>query len=31
VQAFAKLPDEKLIVIYGKNDPQREQIFTLAE
>jgi hypothetical protein len=31
VQAFAQLSDEKLIVIYGKNDPQREQIFALAE
>ncbi|MCH8518393.1 glycosyltransferase [Candidatus Gracilibacteria bacterium] len=30
VEAFRKLPQEKLIVIYGKNDPQREKILTLA-
>ncbi len=31
VEAFTRLPDEKLIVIYGKNDPQREKIFSLAD
>lgn len=31
VEAFTKLPYEKLIVIYGKNDPQREKIFTIGE
>ncbi len=31
VDAFRMIPDEKLIVIYGKNDPQREKIFSLAK
>jgi glycosyltransferase involved in cell wall biosynthesis len=31
VEAFRKLPNEKLIVIYGKNDPQRDKIFSLAQ
>jgi len=31
VEAFQKLPEEKLIVIYGKNDPQKEKIFELAQ
>jgi len=31
VRAFTKIPSEKLIVIYGKNDPQREKIFSLAK
>jgi len=31
VTAFTQLLDEKLIVIYGKNDPQREKIFELAQ
>lgn len=31
VEAFVKLSHEKLIVIYGKNDPQREKIFSLAQ
>lgn len=31
VKAFKKMPDKKLVVIYGENDPQREKIFTLAE
>lgn len=30
VEAFTQIPQEKLIVIYGKNDPQREKIFELA-
>lgn len=30
VEAFRQIPEEKLIVIYGKNDPQREKIFQLA-
>lgn len=31
VEAFRELPNEKLIVIYGKNDPQKEKIFGLAK
>lgn len=31
VEAFQKLPSEKLIVIYGKNDPQKQKIFELAK
>jgi glycosyltransferase involved in cell wall biosynthesis len=31
VEAFTHLPDENLIVIYGKNDPQREKIFKIAK
>lgn len=31
VKAFTQLPWEKLIVIYGKNDPQREKIFQLGK
>ncbi len=31
VQAFQKLPQEQLIVIYGENDPQRYKIFELAQ
>jgi len=30
VKAFINLPHERLIVIYGKNDPQKEKIFVLA-
>jgi len=30
VEAFKKLPDKKLIVIYGENDPQKQKIFDLA-
>lgn len=31
VEAFQEMPDKKLIVIYGENDPAREKIFTLAK
>lgn len=31
VEAFKKMPDKKLIVIYGENDPQRQEIFDLAQ
>jgi glycosyltransferase involved in cell wall biosynthesis len=31
VEAFTQIADEKLIVIYWKNDPQREKIFKLAQ
>jgi len=31
VEAFQWLPDKKLIVIYGNNDPQKDHIFELAE
>jgi glycosyltransferase involved in cell wall biosynthesis len=30
IEAFKKLPDKKLVVIYGENDPQRQKIFNLA-
>jgi len=30
VEAFIWLPHEKLIVIYGKNDPQKEKIINMA-
>lgn len=31
VEAFHHIPDEKLIVIYGKNDPQKNMISQLAQ
>lgn len=31
VAAFTQIPHETLIVIYWKNDPQKEKIFSLAE
>ena len=31
VKAFQKIPDKKLIVIYGDNDPQKQEIFDLAK
>ncbi len=31
VTAFTQLPEEKLVVIYGKNDPQREKIFEIGK
>ena len=31
VEAFQKIPNEKLIIIYGKNDPQKDKIFKLSE
>lgn len=31
VEAFTKMPDKKLIVIYWKNDPQREETFKIWE
>ena len=31
VEAFREIPDERLIVIYGKNDPQKEKICNLAK
>lgn len=31
VQAFQKMPDKKLVIIYGENDPQRQKIFDLAQ
>ncbi len=31
VEAFKKLPDKKLVVIYGENDPQKQKIFDLAK
>lgn len=30
VAAFKKLPEKKLVIIYGENDPQRQKIFDLA-
>lgn len=31
IEAFKKLPEKKLLVIYGENDPQKEKIFSLAK
>ncbi len=31
VRAFQKLPNEELIVIYGKNDPQKDMVISLAQ
>lgn len=31
IEAFKGLNDEKLIVIYGQNDPQKDKIFSLAQ
>jgi len=31
IEAFKKLPDKKLVIIYWENDPQREKIFDLAK
>lgn len=31
VEAFKKMPDKKLVVIYGENDPAKQKIFDLAE
>jgi len=31
VEAFKQIPDKKLIVIYGENDPQKNKVFELAE
>lgn len=31
VEAFKRLPDQKLVVIYGENDPQKQKIFALAQ
>ena len=31
VKAFQQMPDKKLVVIYGENDPQKQEIFDLAE
>jgi glycosyltransferase involved in cell wall biosynthesis len=31
VEAFKKLPDKNLVVIYGENDPQKKKIFELAK
>lgn len=31
VEAFKKIPDKKLVVIYGENDPQKQEIFDLAK
>lgn len=31
VKAFNNMPDKRLIVIYGENDPQRQKVFDLAK
>jgi len=31
VAAFQKMPEEKLILTYGKNDPEKEKIFQMIE
>lgn len=30
VEAFKQMPEKKLVIIYGENDPQKEKIFDLA-
>lgn len=30
IEAFQKMPEKKLVVIYGENDPQKQKIFDLA-
>ena len=30
VEAFREMPDRKLLVIYGENDPQKDEIMALA-
>lgn len=31
VEAFCEMPDRKLLVIYGENDPQKEEIMAMAD
>lgn len=31
VEAFKRMPDKKLIVIYWKNDPQKEEVFEIGK
>lgn len=31
VKAFLRMPDKKLVVVYGQNDPQKQEIFDLAK
>ena len=31
VEAFREMPDRKLLVIYGENDPQKDEIMALAK
>ena len=31
VEAFKKMPDKKVIIVYWENDPQKEEIFELAK
>lgn len=31
VEAFKLMPDKKIVIIYGENDPQRQKIFDLAK
>ena len=30
VEAFREMPDRKLLVIYGENDPQKDEIMALS-
>lgn len=30
VEAFREMPDQKLLVIYGENDPQKEEIMEMG-
>lgn len=30
VEAFREMPDQKLLVIYGENDPQKDEIMSMA-
>ncbi len=31
VEAFREMPDKKLLVIYGENDPQKSEIMAMAK
>jgi len=31
VSALQQIPEKKLVIIYGENDPQRQKIFDLAQ
>lgn len=30
IEAFREMPDQKLLVIYGENDPQKDEIMAMA-
>jgi glycosyltransferase involved in cell wall biosynthesis len=31
VEAFKLMPEKKLVVIYGQNDPQKQEVMELAK